>query len=131
MKTQLLCTFAAPDQLDHILFLISECSDVLFGKIFVLENVNNPYQLMCTYNIEQTGDYITDMRDTISLHRKKQTNTLYTINAINCIIKELNNGVLDKRYVIPWDNYQNSLLLNKGQDSYQIIKTKIHTVHNL
>ena len=86
---------------------------------------------MCTYNIEQTGDYITDMRDTISLHRKKQTNTLYTINAINCIIKELNNGVLDKRYVIPWDNYQNSLLLNKGQDSYQIIKTKIHTVHNL
>ena len=85
----------------------------MFGKIFVLENVNNPNQLMCTYNIEQTGDYITDMRDTISLHRKKQTNTLYTINAINCIIKELNNGVLDKRYVIPWDNYQNSLLINK------------------
>ena len=47
--------------------------------------------------------------DTISLHRKKNTNTLYTINALNDLIRELNAGKLDKTYPIKWENYKNSL----------------------
>ena len=33
---------------------------------------------------------------TISLHRKKATNTLYTINALNMLVAELNGGKLDQ-----------------------------------
>ena len=35
---------------------------------------------ICTYNVEYEEDFIQGSHDTISLHRKKMTNTLYTIN---------------------------------------------------
>jgi len=41
------------------------------------------------------------VKNTISLHRKKITNTLYTINALNELIKTINNGVLDTKYQVP------------------------------
>ena len=65
--------------------------------------------------------------NTISLHRKKQSNTLYTINALNEVIRELNGGVLDKRFPIPWDDYYNSLLLT-NENGLNKIPTKIHSI---
>jgi predicted amidohydrolase len=46
------------------------------------------------------------------IHRKKETNTLYTVNALNTVIRFENNGVLDKRYQIDWNRYRNSLILS-------------------
>ena len=60
-------------------------------------------------------------------HRKKQSNTLYTINALNEVIRELNGGVLDKRFPIPWDDYYNSLLLT-NENGLNKIPTKIHSI---
>ena len=57
---------------------------------------------MVTYNVvksEVTGF----LPNTILLHRKKETNTLYTINAVNHIIKDANNGILDKSYRLQWE----------------------------
>jgi hypothetical protein len=68
--------------------------------------------------------------DTISLHRKKHTNTLYTINALNDLIRELNNGKLDKSFSIEWENYKNSLLLT-NDNGLNKIPTKIHTIVNV
>ena len=65
---------------------------------------------MCTYNIDANIDNKI-LQDTISLHRKKQTNTLYTINALNECIKIVNNGVLDTTYQLDWENYRDSILL--------------------
>lgn len=59
-------------------------------------------------------------KNTISVHRKKQSNTFYTINALNSLIREINNGVLDKNYPIVWENYTDSLLLSKD-DFLEII----------
>ena len=39
---------------------------------------------------------------TILLHRKKESNTLYTINALNALVRQLNNGMLDNRFIINW-----------------------------
>ena len=50
------------------------------------------------------------------IHRKTDTNTLYTVNALNVIILKANNGILDKKFIINWPNYQNSLLLTEGSD---------------
>ena len=44
---------------------------------------NNVNELICTYNVDTKGgvDY-NKVTGTISLHRKKYSNTLYTINAL-------------------------------------------------
>ncbi len=130
MKTQLLCTFATRSRLDDILELIIECNDILYDKIYVFENMKDRSQLICTYNVEYDEEnYPEDIPNTISLHRKKQSNTLYTINALNEVIRELNNNVLDKRFPIPWEQYQNSLLLTNDAGLNKI-PTKIHKIIN-
>ena len=130
MKTQLLCTFATRSRLDDIIELIKECNDILYDKIYVFQNEEDKNQLVCTYNVEYDDNFMEGIPDTISLHRKKQTNTLYTINALNDIIRELNNGVLDKTYIVPWENYRNSILLNNEKGLVRI-KTKIYKIVNI
>jgi len=127
MKTQLLCTFAKRNRLYDIIDLIIECNDILFDKVYVFQNEKDHHQLICTYNVELTDDYIDNARDTISLHRKKQTNTLYTINALNEIIRKENKGVLDKTFPVPWENYHNPLLLT-NEEGINIIPTRIYTI---
>ena len=128
MKTQLLCTFTQKDRLEDIIELIVLCNDILYEKIYVFQNVKESNQLICTYNVEYDSDnHPEDIPNTISLHRKKQSNTLYTINALNEVIRSLNNGVLDKRFPIPWEQYQNSLLLT-NDSGLSKIPTKIHSI---
>ena len=125
MKTQLLCTFAKKNNLNEIIDIIISCNKILFDKIYVFNNTHEPTNLICTYNVEFETDFMEGIPNTISLHRKKHTNTLYTINALNQIILQLNNGVLDKKFPIPWDNYRNCILLY-NDDKLVEIKTKIH-----
>ena len=96
MKTQLLCTFVTTQNLDRVIDIVIECNNVLYDKIYVFQNEDDNNQLLCTYNVEYDENYVEGIQDTISLHRKKQTNTLYTINALNETIRSLNNGKLDK-----------------------------------
>ena len=94
----------------------------------VFQNGKDRDQLICTYNVEYDADnHPDDIPNTISLHRKKQSNTLYTINALNEVIRELNGGVLDKRFPIPWEEYQNSLLLT-NDTGLNKIPTRIHSI---
>ena len=131
MKTQLLCTFTQKNQLDDILKLIITCNDILYDKIYVFQNGNDSNQLICTYNVEDEDDHISDdIPKTISRHRKKQSKTLYTINALNEVIRELNGGVLDKKFPIPWEDYHNSLLLT-NDEGLNKIPTKIHSIVNI
>jgi len=110
MRTQLLCTFTNNKVLSKTIDKIVDAYDILYNKIFILKNADDVRELMCTYNIDASGD-IKILPDTISLHRKKQTNTLYTINALNECIKICNNGVLDTSYQLEWESYRDSILL--------------------
>jgi hypothetical protein len=49
---------------------------------------------------------------------------------LNDIIRELNDGVLDKTYIVPWENYRNSILLNNEKGLVRI-KTKIYKIVNI
>ena len=129
MKTQLLCTFTKQNKFNETIDIIIACNDVVFDKIYSFQNENDEQQLICTYNVEYNDDFIEGVPGTISLHRKKNTNTLYTINALNDLIRELNDGVLDKKFPIPWEDYQNSLLLTNDAGLNKI-PTKIHTIIN-
>jgi hypothetical protein len=66
----------------------------------------------------------------MAIHRKKETNTLYTINALNEAIREDNGGVLDKSFSLDWTKYQNSLLLT-NDSGLNIIKTKLYQIVNV
>ena len=103
---------------------------ILFNKIFILESLDGE-KTMLTYNVDMGNsgnEFAVD--NTILVHRKKQTNTLYTINALNELIKSLNNGVLDKTYTINWENYKNCILLIQA-DGFNRIDTKIKEIINL
>jgi hypothetical protein len=112
LSTQLLCTFTTIEDLDKTLKQIVENYDIAFDTIYVLENIDSPVSLCCTYNINldvAVGEAIPDA--TISLHRKKATNTLYTINALNMLVAELNGGKMDKKFTLPWEDYRNTILV--------------------
>ena len=105
MKTQLLCTFVKKDQLDKIVNIIITCNEILYDKVYIFSNKEDSNQLICTYNVEYIENFQEGIIDTISLHRKKQTNTLYTINALNEVIRSKNGGVLDKSFQVDWSNH--------------------------
>jgi hypothetical protein len=129
MKTQLLCTFCSKYDFDDTIELIKLAANVIFDKIYVFENVDEPESLICTYNVEKTDDFIQNNK-TMAIHRKKETNTLYTINALNEAIREENDGMLDKKFSLNWSTYQNSLLLTNDQ-GLNVIRTKLYKIVNV
>ena len=130
MKTQLLCTFTKRNHFNETIDIIIACNEIVFNKIYVFQNEKDHHQLICTYNVEYDEDFMQGIPDTISLHRKKNTNTLYTINALNDLIRELNGGKLDKTFPIEWKNYRNCLLLT-NDDGLNKIPTRIYTIVNV
>ena len=114
MGHKLFCTFTPVEDLDITINDLQRRYTILFEKIFVLK-VQDQNEYVCTYNIEP--DMIRSFPDnTILVHRKKESNTLYTINALNELIRILNNGVLNKNFKIHWNKYRNCILLTKGNE---------------
>jgi hypothetical protein len=90
---KLFCTFTSPADLEETVAEINKRYSILFSKIFVLESPQSD-ELICTYNIDTGNMAHSPMNNTILLHRKKESNSLYTINALNTLIKsyKVNNG---------------------------------------
>lgn len=126
LMNKLFCTFSSKDGLDDKLREINKEYTILYNKIFVLSSPESD-EYLCTYNIEIEGDKTRILPNTILLHRKKETNTLYTINALNTLIMSLNDGVLDNSYMVHWPDYKNSVLLTQG-DSLKKLNTTIHKI---
>ena len=130
MNNRLYCTFTNEHDVEETLNDIQSSYVILFDKIFILESLDGK-KIMLTYNVDMNNSSSESMvNNTILVHRKKQTNTLYTINALNELIKSLNNGVLDKRFPINWDSYKNCILLIQT-DGVNKIDTKIKEIVNL
>ena len=126
IMNKLFCTFSPKDSLELRLTEINKEYKILYNKIFVLSSPESD-DYLCTYNIEPESKDIKIISNTILLHRKKESNTLYTINALNILIKSINNGVLDSTFPVPWKEYQNSVLLT--QDSQlRKLNTVIHKI---
>jgi hypothetical protein len=125
---KLFCTFTSIEDLDNLVEDISSNYEIIFNKIFVLYiQSNNEYA--CTYNVN-TANLTEIPSGTILVHRKKESNTLYTINALNELIKRLNGGVVDTKFPIEWRHYRNSILLT-NKDEFKQLKTKIHKIIEL
>ena len=127
MQTQLLCTFTTKEQLQNTLQEIRETYHIVYNYIYVLQNKGNLDELFVTYNIDTSIKPDRPLPDTILVHRKKQSNTLYTINALNELVKEENNGVLDKSFSIDWDKFKNSIIVTNVEGTKKI-STRIFEV---
>ncbi len=128
VSNKLFCTFTPIDQLDTLISNITGKYTILYSKIFVLQ-IKGYNEVVATYNVEQ-GNINDIIENTILTHRKKISNTLYTINGLNELIKSLNNGREDSKFPIIWENYQNTILLTQ-QGILKQLQTKIFKIINL
>ena len=125
MNNKLYCTFLQDEGVNEVVERILEEHDILFNKIFVLVALDDN-KTMLTYNIDGPV-YNLQLPNTILVHRKKQTNTLYTINALIEVIRYLNNGVLDTTYQVDWTRFRNSLLLTRP-GGFKKVRTRLKTI---
>lgn len=114
MNHKLFCTFTHIDNLDKTLEFIKEAYSIVYNKVFVLKT-NQINETVITYNIDP-GNLNSFPDNTILVHRKKDSNTLYTINALNMLVMELNNGVMNKNFMVNWSDYRNTILLTRGNE---------------
>jgi len=130
MNTQLLCLFTTKQDLEKSLDFILDNYDIVNPNIFVLENRNRAEELFVTFNIEKGSAAVDSEWKTILVHRKKESNTIYTINALNEVVKSKTGGTVDKSYAIEWTEFKNSILTTSS-GGYKKISTKIHKTINL
>lgn len=125
MSNKLFCTFVTEPQIEETVQQIKQSYQIIYNKIFVL-SLQDDEGFICTYNVDlhNVGDFI---ENTILVHRKKHSNTLYTINALNQLIRSLNEGRLNKNFTVDWDDYRNSILLTRD-DELQILKTELFSI---
>ena len=128
MSNKLFCTFTTEENIDNLVETIKGKYDIMYNKIFVLHAKSND-EYVCTYNVD-FGNVANFLDNTILVHRKKESNTLYTINALNTLIKELNGGVADSSYRVDWNDYRNCILLTRG-DELKRINTRLHKIIEL
>lgn len=127
MKTQLLCTFTTKEELQNTLQQIREIYHIVYNYIYILQNKSNLEELFITYNIDTAFQPATPLENTILIHRKKESNTLYTINALNELVKEENGGVLNSNFVIDWPKFKNSIILTNATGTKKI-QTRVFEV---
>lgn len=128
MTNKLFCTFSSGDTIENTVDLIKTQYEILYNKIFVLYSIEEDLY-MVTYNVDLTNLSLFP-KDTILVHRKKSSRTLYTVNALNTVIRQLNGGVLDTKFQIPWQNYKDSLLLTRGCE-FKKIGTRLARVEEV
>ena len=126
LANKLFCTFTSKEDLESTIDNIKDQYTILFNKIFVLY-IESTNEYVCTYNVDSFNISNTILPQTILLHRKKESNTLYTINALNDLIKELNEGVADPKFRVNWQDYRNCILLTTSGELKRL-DTKIHEI---
>ena len=128
MNNRLFCTFTPLLELDTLIESLANKYTIMYDKMFVLHiKSNNEY--VVTYNVDQ-GNVNDIHENTILVHRKKESNTLYTINALNELIKRLNGGVVDTHFPVSWQHYKNCILLTQHNEIKQL-NTKIFKIVEL
>ena len=128
VNNKLFCTFVSEEDIDYMVNDISRSYSIMYNKMFVLF-IKSTGEYVITYNVEQAN--VSNIpENTILVHRKKDTNTLYTINALNTLIKSLNGGVVDPKFRIDWQHYRNCILLTQ-QNEIKQLNTKVHQIVEL
>jgi hypothetical protein len=130
MNTQLLCLFTTRQELDDSIDFIVTNYEIINPNVFVLESKVRPEELFITFNVERDSAPIQSDWKTILVHRKKQSNTIYTINALNEVVKSKTGGQIDNSFAIEWDEFRNCIITTSNF-GYKKIPTKVFKTFNL
>jgi len=121
-NTQLLCTFAKLQTYSDEITALFKYYTITDGKVYVLQSGTVPDEVFLTYNAEKNSSEFYPR--TMSVHRKKEFNIIYSINALNELIKQENNGVVSRSYQINWSAYANSFI-SAREGQVKITPTKL------
>jgi hypothetical protein len=94
-------------------------------SLFVLQNCDNDDEIFITFNTE----YNFKTPGIIKIHKKRETNTLFSVDSVNELSMRA-NGKIDKGFVPDWEQYRNSLLLMRDGE-LAIIPTKVKEIIKL
>lgn len=128
VNNKLFCTFTSLEDLETLISDLTRAYTIMYNKMFVL-HVKSTDEYVVTYNVEQ-GNVEGIPMNTILVHRKKENNVLYTVNALNEVIKRLNNGVVDTNFRVDWQHYRNSILIT-NQGELKQLNTKVYKIIDL
>ena len=130
MNTQLLCLFTTKQDLDNSVNFVLESYTLTNPNVFILESKMKPEEAFITFNVGKGSSAIDSNWKTILVHRKKQSNTIYTINALNEVVKSKTGGMLDNSYMIDWDEFRNCIITTSSI-GYKKIPTKVFKSFNI
>ena len=125
---QLICIFTTDPEIDYTVGMIQKTYEIVYKRIFIL-SIEESDELICSFNIEK-GNVRKQLPGAMLVHRKRDTNTMYTINSLNTLVKSENNGILDSNYTVDWTKYRNSLLVTSNNE-LKVLKTKVYQIVNL
>jgi hypothetical protein len=126
MSVQLICLFTTESELDHTLMMIGKTYELAYKKIFIL-SIEASDELVCSFNIHKSDHIKRMLPGAMIVHRRKETNTLFTVNSLNALIKQENNGILDTSYIIDWNKYANQFLIASNNE-LRCLKTKVYQI---
>jgi hypothetical protein len=123
VANKIFTTFTSKDNLEQTLDKIKINYTILYSKIFVFSSPETE-EFICTYNVDQNNcTKLHIIENTLLLHRKKATKTLFSINAIN-ILNEMhpeNGGE------IKWEDYKESILLTR-RGVFTVVPIQLHDI---
>lgn len=120
-NTQLIGLFIHPNELQSkIDDIINTYKYIPNNKIYIL-SILETNELFCSFNVLKNDYSKLCLPNTFIIHRKKETNTIYTINAINIIA----NAKIDTS--IDWNYYKNSIIITSDNDVH-VLHTNVYRI---
>ena len=127
-KRKLMASFTTHSKLKNFVQYLYE--NKLTDKLFILKNQKQQNVMIVTYNLLKESN-MSNLREcgvlnSLTIQRNKETNTLYSINALNYILEEesLKTEKPKQEIKIDWSKYNNTLLTTSDK-KVNIINTKL------
>ena len=121
-KTIILATFIFEERLEWFINYLETKFSIKKDKLFIYKNLDDESKIIVTFKLVVSKEKRLNFKElfpsAIPVHKKGDT--LYTINALNKLIEVSNDGSLGnidyKSVKIDWNQYQNKLILAKGNE---------------
>ena len=100
-------------------------------KIFIFSVNDSRHQRLVTFNVSdnQLGEKFVEFKksnkNSLRLHRRKDSNTFYTINSLNKLIESKNGGTLNPGYKVDWNEFKNQCLVLDKDGQVKCLETKL------
>ena len=122
MKKILLASFIFPERIEWFIKYLDEKFEIPKEKVFLYKNIDDTKKIIATFKLTiQPHEQINLKKifpSAIPIHKKGDS--LYTINALNRIIDDLNidtkGNISNKDFKLDWENYQNKIMLIRDNE---------------